>query len=114
MKHQRHPESAPSLLISTFDVFLAPLPNFRLLAPPLKTQTSRPTDTAIGRSRLGRRARESLLRGFPRAGGEPAGTEPCTPMARRDLHIYRIYMRYLRLVHGACVLFRDFSLQATK
>jgi MFS family permease len=28
-------------------------------------------------------------------------------MAHRDLHIYHVYMRYLRLVHGAYVLFRD-------
>ena len=32
-------------------------------------------------------------------------------MARCDLHLYRIYMRYLRLVHGACVPFRDFALK---
>jgi hypothetical protein len=30
-------------------------------------------------------------------------------MARRDLHLYHIYMRYLRLVHGACVLFHHLS-----
>ena len=29
-------------------------------------------------------------------------------MARRDMHLYRIYMRYLRVVHGACVLFVNF------
>ena len=32
-------------------------------------------------------------------------------MACRDLHLYRIYMRYLRLVYGAWILFRDFSLK---
>ena len=107
---QRHSKSAPSAnpysccsSCAFPDVLLASSPDFRLLAPPLTTQTSRPT--AIIRRRLGR---ESFLRGFPRAGGEPAGTVSRAQMARRDLHLYRIYMRYLCLVHGAYVLYRDF------
>ena len=35
-------------------------------------------------------------------------------MARRDLHLYRIYMRYLRLVHGMCVLFMVAQLSRTR